>query len=133
MKNIIVVAIAVVLQACNSNEPDKTGINVNPTDSLINIGGTRMDSSAEAGSRLIAGNDCLNCHRIEQKSIGPSYREIARQYEFNQGNVENLARKIVTGGTGLWGQAMMNPHPNLPERQAQEMVRYILSLRDSAQ
>ncbi|HYK45316.1 MAG TPA: c-type cytochrome [Parafilimonas sp.] len=127
------VLVACIFFACNSNQPDKSGINSNPTDSLINKGGTNIDSANETGSRLIAGNDCFTCHRIEEKNIGPSYREIARRYSLNQGNIENLAHKIITGGKGLWGQNAMTPHPNLPEPQAEEMVRYILSIKDSAQ
>ena len=129
----LLVWVAFIFLACNSNQPDKTGMNVNPTDSLINKGGTNIDSANETGSRLIAANDCLTCHRIEEKNIGPSYREIARRYSFNQGNIENLAHKIITGGKGLWGQTAMTPHPNLTEPQAEEMVRYILSIKDSMQ
>ena len=46
--------------------------------------------------------------------------------------IENLANKIIKGGKGLWGSAAMTPHPNLPEAQAEEMARYILSLRNAA-
>ena len=130
MKPVLICAVFGLLMACNSDQPDKTGINVNPTDSLVNIGGTNIDSSNEPGSRLIAANDCFTCHRIEEKNIGPSYRQIADRYELNQGNIENLAHKIIMGGKGLWGQNPMTPHPNITESQAQEMTRYILSLKN---
>jgi cytochrome c len=99
---------------------------------IVNAGGTGIDSANEPGSRLIAANDCLTCHQISQKAFGPSYQQIANRYENNQGNVENLADKIIKGGKGLWGQNAMTPHPNLPEPQAQEMARYILSLRNTS-
>lgn len=99
---------------------------------IVNAGGTNIDSANESGSRLIAANDCLTCHDISKKSVGPSYTQIANRYEDNQGNVENLADKIRKGGKGLWGQNMMTPHPNLSEPLAREMVRYILSLRDTS-
>ena len=67
-----------------------------------------------------------------KKAFGPSYAQIANKYESNQGNVENLADRIIKGGKGLWGQNAMTPHPNLPVPQAQEMVKYILSLRDTS-
>jgi cytochrome c len=118
--------------ACNTNQQDKTGTNINPTDSLTNIGGTNNDSINAPGSRLIAGSDCLTCHRIEEKSVGPSYQQIANRYEFNEGNIENLAHRIIKGGTGLWGQTVMTPHTTITELQAQEMARYILSLRNRA-
>ena len=63
--------------------------------------------------------------------MGPSYKQIADKYDLNQGNIENLADKIIKGGKGLWGNAAMNAHPQLSEPQAQEMVRYILTLRDA--
>lgn len=96
---------------------------------IVNAGGTNIDSANEPGSRLIAANDCLTCHKLNQKDFGPSYQQIANRYENNQGNVENLADKIIKGGKGLWGQNEMKPHPNVTEPQAQEMARYILSLR----
>ncbi len=103
----------------------------NTTTELQNKGGTEVDTAQNiSGSQLIAANDCLTCHKISEKSFGPSYQQIANRYEDNQGNVQNLASRIITGGKGLWGQNAMTPHPNLPQPQAQEMVRYILSLRN---
>lgn len=102
----------------------------NATQSIINTGGSSIDTANVSGNNLIAANDCLTCHKIDEKSTGPSYKEIANRYENNQGNVENLADKIIKGGKGLWGQVAMTPHPTLTEPQAQEMARYILSLRN---
>ena len=104
----------------------------NATQSIINTGGSSIDTANVSGNNLIAANDCLTCHKIDEKSTGPSYKEIANRYENNQGNVENLADKIIKGGKGLWGQVAMTPHPTLTEPQAQEMARYILSLRNSS-
>ena len=133
MRFFLVLVLCFLFFACNPNEVEKSAKNSSATDSLVNIGGTNLDLSNQAGSRLMAANDCFTCHRIDEKNIGPSYLQIAQQYTLNEGNVENLAQRIITGGTGLWGQAQMTPHPNLPKRQAQEMVRYILSLKDSMQ
>lgn len=104
----------------------------NATQSIINTGGTSIDTANVSGNNLIAANDCLTCHKIDEKSTGPSYKEIANRYENNQGNVENLANKIIKGGKGLWGQTAMTPHPTLTEPQAQEMAHYILSLRNAS-
>ena len=104
----------------------------NATTAIQNAGGTGIDTANAAGSRYIAANDCLTCHKIDEKSMGPSYKQIADRYENNQGNVENLADKIIKGGKGLWGQNAMTPHPNVPEPEAQAMVSYILSLRNTS-
>ena len=118
--------------ACNGGT-GKTNASDSPnaTKDLINTGGKEVSSSGNiSASKLIASNDCLTCHKIDGKSIGPSYRQIANKYEMNQGNIENLADRIITGGKGLWGQNAMTPHPKLAEPQAEEMVKYILSLRN---
>ncbi|WP_299700859.1 c-type cytochrome [uncultured Pontibacter sp.] len=81
------------------------------------------------GEKLIAGSDCLACHKVDQKVVGPSYEEVAQKYEFNDKNVDYLAGKIIQGGAGVWGQIPMPPHPNVSEGDAKEMARYILSLR----
>ena len=124
----------VLLAACKSGTgKTESSDSVNATQAIINTGGTSIDSAENiSGSNLIASNDCLTCHKVNEKSIGPSYKQIADKYELNQGNIENLANKIIKGGKGLWGSAAMTPHPNLPEAQAQEMARYILELRNAA-
>jgi cytochrome c len=118
--------------ACNAGT-GKTNASDSPnaTEHLRNTGGTGVDSSGNmSGSSLIAVNDCLTCHKIDGQSTGPSYRQIANKYEMNQGNIENLADRIIKGGKGLWGQNAMTPHSNLAEPKAEEMVKYILSLRN---
>jgi cytochrome c len=83
----------------------------------------------EKGKKLIAMSDCLTCHKDDQRVVGPSYMEVAQKYEFNDKNVDYLAGKILKGGAGVWGQVPMPPHPDLEKENAQEMARYVLSLR----
>lgn len=133
MKFIFLFTAISFLAACGAGtgETNKSD-SANATQSIINTGGSGIDTANVSGSRLIAANDCLTCHKIDEQSTGPSYRQIADKYELNQGNIENLANKIIKGGKGLWGQNAMTPHPSLPEPQAQEMARYILSLRNAS-
>lgn len=84
--------------------------------------------SYEKGKNLIATSDCLACHQVDQKLVGPGYVEVAQKYEFNDKNVDYLANKIIEGGAGAWGQIPMSPHPDLSRENAREMARYILSL-----
>jgi cytochrome c len=81
------------------------------------------------GEQLIAKFDCLTCHKVDQKVVGPAYVEVAQKYEANDKNISYLAGKIIKGGSGVWGQVPMTPHPNVSEGDAKEMARYILSLR----
>lgn len=80
------------------------------------------------GIRLIQGSDCLSCHMEEAKNIGPSYREVAKKYKGDAGAVSKLARKVVRGGGGVWGDKLMAGHPQLRQEEAEEMIKYILSL-----
>ena len=83
----------------------------------------------EKGKNLIAMSDCLACHQVDKKLVGPAYQEVAAKYEMNDKNVDYLADKIIKGGAGVWGQIPMTPHPDLKKEDAQEMSKYILSLR----
>jgi len=133
MKAFIFLIATFLLAACGAGtgETSKSD-SANPTQDIQNTGGTSVDTAENiSGSQLIGANDCLGCHKIDEKSVGPSYTQIANRYEDNQGNVENLADKIIKGGKGLWGNAAMTPHPTVTEPQAQEMAKYILSLRDT--
>ena len=130
--NLIIAAI-ILFAACKSGA-GKTAASdsANATTAIINRGGTSVDSAQNnSGSNLIASNDCLTCHKINEQAFGPSYIQIANKYENTQGNVENLADKIIKGGKGLWGQNAMTAHPSLSTPQAEQMVTYILSLRNS--
>jgi cytochrome c len=133
MKNILTVMAIILLAACESGAGKTSASDsANPTQDIVNKGGTRYDSTSNmSGDRLIASSDCFTCHKIDQKNIGPSYKQIAEKYQLNQGNLENLAGRIIRGGKGLWGQNVMTPHPQLSQSDAQQMVRYILSLNDS--
>lgn len=114
--------------ACRDNSVQRQGGGT-PTDSLINSGGGIADSAYVHGARLVAANDCLTCHKLEEQSIGPSYYRISEHYEFTNGAVENLAHSIINGSKGLWGSNQMTPHPNVSFPDAKAMATYILSLK----
>ncbi|MEO5904715.1 MAG: ThuA domain-containing protein [Gemmatimonadaceae bacterium] len=82
------------------------------------------------GKRLVEGGDCLACHQLNSKSIGPAYLDVARKYHDDSSATARLVRKIREGGTGVWGKVMMPAHPQLTEEQASQMVAYIVSLAD---
>ena len=84
-------------------------------------------SPEEEGKELVEGADCISCHQIDAKLIGPSYREIAEKY--TDADLEILADKIINGSNGVWGPVMMTPHSGLTKENARKMVKYILSLK----
>ena len=80
------------------------------------------------GEDKIGNSDCLSCHLVERKVVGPAFKEIAAEYKPTDENITKLANKVINGGAGVWGEAAMPPHPALSEADAKDMVKYILSL-----
>jgi cytochrome c len=81
------------------------------------------------GLALVAGSDCLTCHKVAEKNIGPAYQEVAAKYENTDENIAMLAGKIIKGGSGNWGAIPMTPHAALSQDDAEAMVKYILLLK----
>lgn len=82
------------------------------------------------GQQLAANLDCKSCHSIDKASVGPAYLAIAKRYAGKEGVIEKLSTKIIQGGSGVWGERAMIPHPSLSKNDAAEIVNYILSLSD---
>jgi cytochrome c len=82
----------------------------------------------EAGKGLLAKSDCLACHKVDTKVVGPAYIDVAKKYPATEANYDMLAKKIIAGGSGNWGSNMMSPHPTLSAADAKKMAQYILSL-----
>ncbi len=80
------------------------------------------------GKKLMDGSDCAACHSKEKKSIGPSYKEVASKYKGDGSALERLTKKVISGGSGVWGETAMAGHPQLSANDAAEMVKYILNL-----
>ncbi|MGV3505116.1 MAG: PQQ-dependent sugar dehydrogenase [Adhaeribacter sp.] len=83
---------------------------------------------AGKGSLLMAKSDCKTCHSPDKPALGPSLRQIAGRYSDNQATVDMLAKKVISGGGGMWGSFSMSAHPQISRQDAAAMVRYILSL-----
>ena len=88
-------------------------------------------SPVDQGRRLVEGSDCLSCHQLNRKSLGPTYRDVARKYNQDSTATARLMKKIREGGSGVWGNIPMPAHPALTDEQASAMVAYIMSLADT--
>lgn len=123
----ILMLIAVTIACTTQSRKEKQSV-PSKTDSLVNNAASVASPEYLAGAKLITKYDCLTCHSIEKKVIGPSYLDIAKKYHYNEGNVDNLAHGIIYGSKGIWGEVTMTPHPAIDLNEAKEMVRYILTL-----
>ncbi|RKD12785.1 hypothetical protein BCY91_11070 [Pelobium manganitolerans] len=86
-------------------------------------------SVIESGKVLISKSDCLACHKVDTKLLGPSYLDVAKKYPATEANYQKLTKKVLEGGSGVWGNIPMAPHINLSSADARKMVQYILSLK----
>jgi cytochrome c551/c552 len=90
--------------------------------------GHQMVSAIITGQNLMAASDCKTCHKVAEKSIGPSFADVAQKYSARPDATTYLAEKIIKGGSGVWGETAMAAHPNLKEADATQIVQYVLSL-----
>jgi cytochrome c len=121
----IALSLCVLLAACGGQTEKKEA-------APATTGSTSSNSSNpdyQKGLELVANSDCLTCHKVAEKLIGPSYQDIAAKYEATDENITMLAGKIIKGGQGVWGQIPMTAHPQLSEEDARQMVKYIMLLK----
>jgi len=74
-------------------------------------------------------SDCVTCHEIDKNTVGPSFHQIAIRYQNEESVISQLIRKVKNGGTGVWGNSIMNAHPGLEENEIKTMLDYIFSLK----
>jgi cytochrome c len=99
-------------------------------DKTIIEQGHKSNTTFSNGKRLIDLSDCKTCHALDKKSIGPAYNEIAKKYRASSQNIDELSKKVISGGGGVWGEQVMAAHPQVSKADAREMVIYILGLSD---
>ena len=85
-------------------------------------------TSSLAGQALVQASDCLRCHGMDRRYVGPSFRQIADRYREQPDAANYLARKIREGSVGVWGRTVMPRHPQVTEAQSSDMARWLLSL-----
>lgn len=122
MKSIITCLVVLfALTACGSK---------NDGDQATEQTGPKYDSPEylAKGKVLVGTSDCLTCHHSENKIIGPAHKDVAEKYEFTEANIKKIAKHIIDGGSGIWGDVPMNPHPDMSEADAEQMAAYILSM-----
>ena len=114
--------ILTALIACGSSDS---------TENKSSTGGDiTQNPDYQKGLDLVARYKCMTCHQIDEKLTGPPYREVANKYAgMSDTIVTHLAKKVLTGGNGVWGEIFMTPHPDVSQADAETMVKYILLLK----
>src|SRR5687768_13581565 len=99
MKKIFVfAAFCTAMVACNSS--DNKGTEKAGDNSSTAAAGEPTASANEKALEMIGALDCTVCHKISETSNGPAYTDVAKKYEPTEANIEMLANKVITGGSG---------------------------------
>jgi len=90
-------------------------------------GGANAAVDVAKAKALAQSKNCLACHAVDKKLVGPAYVEIAKKYKGNKDAEAMMIKKVINGGGGVWGTIPMPPNP-VKEDEAKVLVEWILSL-----
>jgi len=93
---------------------------------MMAAAGIVMAGQAQADEALAKAKNCMSCHAIDKKLVGPAYKDVAAKYKGDKGAVDKLAAKVKAGGKGAWGEIPMPPNNVTPD-EAKKLVTWILS------
>ena len=117
-KTIFMSAMLALLAACGGGGAEKPKV-VDVT----------QNPDYKKGVDIVAKSDCFTCHKIDEKNIGPAWRDVAAKYADSANAVAYLSHKIINGGSGVWGQVPMAAHPTMSQEDAESLAKYVLLLK----
>lgn len=82
---------------------------------------------ADAGLDLAKAKNCLACHAVSTKVVGPAYKDVAAKYAGQKGIEDKLVQKVMKGGSGVWGAVPMPANPQINDAEAHTLVKWVLS------
>lgn len=83
---------------------------------------------ASASQQLAQKNQCMSCHQVARKVVGPALKDVAKKYKGNADAVAHLLEVVKKGGKGVWGNIPMPPHPQVKDEDAKAIIAWVLSL-----
>ena len=97
--------------------------------SLVFAGLAFTAASARADLAMAKKYNCLACHAVDHKVLGPAYKDVAKKYAGQKGAEAKLVQKVEKGGAGVWGNIPMPPNSSVPDADVKALVKWILSLK----
>jgi cytochrome c len=82
---------------------------------------------AMADQALATAKNCMACHAIDKKLVGPAYKDVAAKYAGQKDAVDKLASKIMKGGSGVWGPVPMPANAQVNEAEAKKLAAWVLT------
>lgn len=89
--------------------------------------GVLVSNAAMANAELAKAKNCMTCHSVENKVVGPAFKDVAAKYKGDKGAEDRLAQKVLKGGSGVWGPVPMPANTQVNEAEARTLVKWVLS------
>ncbi len=94
---------------------------------LISAASLLAAPAAMANLDLAKKSNCMACHAVDKKMVGPSYQDVAKKYAGNATAVKDLSAKVKAGGKGVWGQIPMPPNAAVKDADIETLVKWVLA------
>jgi len=89
--------------------------------------GVSNAAMADAGLDLARAKNCMACHSVQNKIVGPAFKDVAAKYAGQKGAEDKLVHKVIKGGSGVWGPVPMPANTQVSEAEAHTLVKWVLS------
>jgi cytochrome c len=97
--------------------------------SLLFAASALVAAPAFANPELAQKKNCMACHAVDKKVLGPAYKDVAAKYAGQKDAVDKLSQKVIKGGAGVWGPVPMPANAQVSESEAKQLVQWILTLK----
>ena len=91
--------------------------------------GVVLAGPAFADLALATSKNCMACHAVDKKLVGPSYKDVAAKYAGQKDAADKLAAKIQKGGAGVWGPVPMPANPQVTPAEAKQLAQWVLTVK----
>ncbi|MBG7622004.1 c-type cytochrome [Herbaspirillum sp. AP02] len=94
------------------------------------VAGSAISAEALANAQLAKSKNCMACHSVDAKIVGPAFKDVAKKYAGQKDAEAKLTQKVLNGGSGTWGAVAMPANKGqVSEAEARELVKWVLSLK----
>ena len=93
------------------------------------LAATTLAAPALADQALATAKNCMACHAVDKKLVGPAYKDVAAKYAGQKDAVDKLSVKIMKGGSGVWGPVPMPANTQVSDAEAKKLAAWVLSLK----
>lgn len=131
-KTFVVLACSLLAIACG-NSSDKKAADTKDTTTVA--AAPAAGDAGEKALEIIGTSDCKTCHKLRESDseggpIGPAYSKVATKYApAADTTIDRIVKKIISGGSGVWGAVPMTAHPQLKEEDIRTVVKYIMTIK----